>query len=78
MRKARAIIFRPSAETESNWSTEDVLLREPRENELVIRIVATGICHTDLLRKPGSGGFSSSLWTPTVDHFLEQTIHAHY
>ena len=56
MRQARAITSRPSAGTESNWSIEDVLLREPRGNELVIRMVATGICHTVLIRKPGSGG----------------------
>lgn len=54
--KARAIIFRPCADTGPNWSIEDVLLKEPREINWLFGMVPTGKYHTGLLRRPGSGG----------------------
>jgi Zn-dependent alcohol dehydrogenase len=30
------------------WKKEKVHLREPREDEILVRIVASGICHTDV------------------------------
>ena len=34
--------------TRSEWRLEDVLLREPEQGELLVRTVASGICHTDV------------------------------
>lgn len=34
--------------SDGKWSMDQVQLREITENELVVRIVASGICHTDL------------------------------
>ncbi len=31
-----------------DWSLESLELDEPRDDEILVRIVATGICHTDL------------------------------
>ncbi|MFE4514226.1 NAD(P)-dependent alcohol dehydrogenase [Kitasatospora sp. NPDC056783] len=33
------------------FSVEDVLLAEPRADEVLVRLVATGLCHTDLLAR---------------------------
>ncbi|MFC0454187.1 NAD(P)-dependent alcohol dehydrogenase [Rhodococcus jostii] len=44
---------------ESPFTLETVRLDEPREDEVVVRIVATGLCHTDLFTKaalPGAVG----------------------
>ena len=30
------------------FSLENIELEEPRDNEVLLRLVATGICHTDL------------------------------
>lgn len=30
------------------WSLETLTLDEPRDDEVLVRMVATGICHTDL------------------------------
>lgn len=35
---------------------EDVELRDPRADEILVRLVATGICHTDLAIKDRAGG----------------------
>src|SRR5690349_13756621 len=32
----------------SPWSLETLELDEPRNDEVLVRIVATGVCHTDL------------------------------
>ncbi len=34
--------------TEPDWRLQDVLVREPESHELLIKIIATGICHTDI------------------------------
>jgi Zn-dependent alcohol dehydrogenase len=31
-----------------SWSLEAVKIREPRENEILVKILASGICHTDI------------------------------
>ncbi|KAK8190413.1 alcohol dehydrogenase [Phyllosticta capitalensis] len=45
--KTQALVSRGPF-SEGKWAIEDVTLREPRENEVVVEIVASGICHTDL------------------------------
>lgn len=37
----------------SPWSVEPVQLDEPRDDEICVRIVGAGICHTDLLCRSG-------------------------
>jgi Zn-dependent alcohol dehydrogenase len=39
--------------TDPDWRLQDVLAREPGEHELLIKIVATGICHTDIANVGG-------------------------
>ena len=31
-----------------DWRLQDVLVREPREHEVLVKITAVGICHTDV------------------------------
>ncbi|EXJ79941.1 hypothetical protein A1O3_08227 [Capronia epimyces CBS 606.96] len=46
----RALVsYEPTTASQVDWRLEDVSLREPKDDELVIRLVATGICHTDLV-----------------------------
>jgi hypothetical protein len=44
---ARAIVTRGS-HREGKWAIEDVTLRDFGPNELLIQMVASGICHTDM------------------------------
>lgn len=39
--------------TDPDWQLQDVLAKEPDEHELLIKIVATGICHTDIANVGG-------------------------
>ncbi|TVY42567.1 Aryl-alcohol dehydrogenase [Lachnellula subtilissima] len=46
----RAIVAnKPTAMGKPNWNLEHVNLRELDSNELLIRMVATGVCHTDMI-----------------------------
>lgn len=49
MMSARAIVAHEPVSGKPNWTLEDVTLRELASNELLVRIVATGVCHTDLI-----------------------------
>ncbi|WP_151448686.1 NAD(P)-dependent alcohol dehydrogenase [Lacisediminimonas profundi] len=44
-----------SRTTGEPMSIEKVLLEEPRDNEVLVRVVATGICHTDVAMRDASG-----------------------
>lgn len=46
---ARAIVAHEPIDNKPSWKIEDVTLRALKPNELLIRIIATGICHTDLV-----------------------------
>ena len=49
---ARALLSRDPAES---FTVENIDIDEPRENEILVRMKATGICHTDLVaRRAGS------------------------
>lgn len=48
MATARAIVSRGPL-NENGWKIEDVKVREVGDDELLVRIVASGVCHTDLL-----------------------------
>jgi threonine dehydrogenase-like Zn-dependent dehydrogenase len=36
------------AYSEHDWKFEDLLTREPLEDEFLIEVIATGVCHTDI------------------------------
>lgn len=35
--------------SEGKWAIENVRLREPEDDEVIVEMVASGICHTDLV-----------------------------
>lgn len=41
------------AYSKDDWQLQDLVTREPFEDEMLIEMVSTGICHTDIL---GFGG----------------------
>lgn len=41
------------AYAEEEWRLEDLLTREPAEDEFLVEMIATGVCHTDIA---GYGG----------------------
>lgn len=45
----RALVAYEPQNHQLNWKLEDVDLRELGSDELLVRVVAVGICHTDLL-----------------------------
>jgi aryl-alcohol dehydrogenase/geraniol dehydrogenase (NAD+) len=45
---ARAAIL---SEANGQFSIDDVILQKPREDEILVKIVGTGICHTDVVCK---------------------------
>ncbi|KIW04957.1 uncharacterized protein PV09_04120 [Verruconis gallopava] len=45
---SRAIVCR-GRHDQNGWKIEEVQLRELKDDELLVRIVASGICHTDLM-----------------------------
>lgn len=46
---ARAIVAHEPVDNKPNWKIENLTLRALEPNELLVRIVATGICHTDIV-----------------------------
>jgi Zn-dependent alcohol dehydrogenase len=55
-----AIVSSEPKDGQLQWRKEKVQLREPLEDEILVRIVASGICHTDValsLMPPGVPGF---------------------
>ncbi|KAF2733117.1 NAD(P)-binding protein [Polyplosphaeria fusca] len=45
----KAIVTTPPKDGQLSWDLQDVHVREPKEDELLVRLVASGICHTDLV-----------------------------
>ncbi|QIW94544.1 hypothetical protein AMS68_000062 [Peltaster fructicola] len=54
--KARAIVSRAELD-KGGWKLEDVALRQPGKGELLVEMVGSGVCHTDVLvgGLPGEG-----------------------
>lgn len=46
---ARAIVAHEPVDNKPNWRVDNLTLRALGPNELLVRIVATGICHTDIV-----------------------------
>jgi Zn-dependent alcohol dehydrogenase len=60
--KTTAIVSHVPKEGQLQWRKEELRLREPLEDELLVRIVATGVCPSDLRMSslpPGVPGFSA-------------------
>jgi hypothetical protein len=34
--------------SQHDWKWEDLLTREPKEDEFLVEMIATGVCHTDI------------------------------
>jgi D-arabinose 1-dehydrogenase-like Zn-dependent alcohol dehydrogenase len=47
IRSTEAIVARGPL-SEGNWAIENVTMRDLRDDEVLVEIVASGICHTDL------------------------------
>ncbi|KAF1989883.1 putative alcohol dehydrogenase [Aulographum hederae CBS 113979] len=60
-----AIVSRDAAR-DGGWKIEDVHLRPIKDDELVIQVVASGICHTDLVFGDAPAGSSSLVQYPKV------------
>jgi hypothetical protein len=50
----KAIVARDTL-ANKGWKMEEVTTREIREDELLVELVASGICHTDIMCGSGSG-----------------------
>ncbi|OQV09754.1 Alcohol dehydrogenase GroES-like domain-containing protein [Cladophialophora immunda] len=58
--KTRAIVARAPIDGKRQWKLEEVDVPPLRENEVLVEIVASGVCHTDLICGSGpenAGGF---------------------
>lgn len=53
----KVAIFNKANET---LSIEDKELKEPEEGEILIKVLATGLCHSDVMVQAGE--FGNSLW----------------
>ena len=58
---ARAIVSRTPQDGHRQWKLEDVEVHEPADHEVLVRIVASGVCHTDL----GCGSYPDGVGFPT-------------
>jgi len=58
---ARAIVSHEPVEGQARWKLEEVTLRALEPNELLVRIVSTGICHTDMVFSTCSSYFLTKL-----------------
>jgi Zn-dependent alcohol dehydrogenase len=47
--QTQAIVCRPPQDGERKWVLEKVSLSSPADDEVIVEIVATGICHTDFV-----------------------------
>lgn len=50
----KAIVARDTL-ANKGWRMEEVTTREIQEDELLVELVASGICHTDIMCGSGSG-----------------------
>lgn len=61
--KAQAAVLRGVGQ---KWEVAEIDLDEPRQNELLVRVVASGICHSD--DHIVTGGFPIPLWPVCAGH----------
>ena len=65
MASGRAIVSHDTLEN-GGWKMEDIVVREPEEGELLVDMVASGICHTDALIGGIPGGAAPIAFYPRV------------
>lgn len=46
---ARALVANGPLQNKGSWNIQDIKLRELKENELLVKLAGTGICHTDII-----------------------------
>lgn len=46
--KSRAIVARDTLGNKG-WKMEEITMREIRDDELLVEVVASGVCHTDIM-----------------------------
>lgn len=64
------------AYTQHDWKLEDLLTREPKEDEFLIDLIATGVCHTDI---SGYGGiYPRVLGHEGKQQYLIKTVNMSY
>lgn len=56
---------------EHDWRWEEMLTREPEEDEFLIELIATGVCHTDIT---GYGG----IYPRVLGHEGSVKLHLHF
>lgn len=57
---AKAIVSRAPKDGKRQWRLEDIEVQAPEDNEVLVEVVASGICHTDL----GCGSFPDGVGFP--------------
>jgi hypothetical protein len=57
---ARAIVSRHPQDGRRQWKIEDVEVHAPDAGEVLVKIIASGVCHTDL----GCGSFPDGVGFP--------------
>ncbi|KAK0308363.1 hypothetical protein LTR01_004990 [Friedmanniomyces endolithicus] len=62
---ARAIVCHDT-HANSGWKMEDVGVRKPGDGELLVEMVASGVCHTDVLIGGIPGGAAPIAFYPRV------------
>ncbi|KAK3653979.1 hypothetical protein LTR56_004391 [Elasticomyces elasticus] len=65
MEPARAIVCHDT-HANGGWKMEDVSVRKPGDGELLVEIVASGVCHTDVLIGGIPGGAAPIAFYPRV------------
>ncbi|KAK0772803.1 hypothetical protein LTS16_006028 [Friedmanniomyces endolithicus] len=65
MQSARAIVCHDT-HANGGWKMEDVGVRKPGDGELLVEMVASGVCHTDALIGGIPGGAAPIAFYPRV------------
>lgn len=73
--KSEAIVARGPI-SEGKWAIEPVTLRDLRDDEVLVEIVASGICHTDLHcgNTPADAGVPGVYYSRVLGHEGETMI----
>lgn len=67
----QAIVCHPPVDGERQWYLEDIQVSDPRENEVLVELVASGVCHTDLgcgTNPDGTPGFPVPPYPRVLGH----------
>lgn len=75
---ARAIVCRTPQDGRRQWKIEDVVVQDPGSHEVLVRVKASGVCHTDLGcgSHPDGVGFPVPPYPRVLGH--EGTYYIHY